>query len=105
MSGYVTPRYRIQVDHAACGNAIDCLKCVHVCLDHGPNVLAYVNKEIPDLRKHVPKDHTDIDNMIIAGFLFACDGCEKCVDVCPKNAITVIAPEPQVPGPRCLSRA
>ena len=35
MEDYTTPRNRIYVDEDLCGNAIECLKCVQACLDHG----------------------------------------------------------------------
>ncbi|NPU85651.1 MAG: 4Fe-4S dicluster domain-containing protein [Syntrophaceae bacterium] len=97
MEEHVTPRYRVAVDEDACGNAIDCLKCVKTCLDHGPNVLGYMNKEAPDLDKYIPRRLEDIDHKIISGFMINCDGCGECVAVCPRSALTLVVPEPQVP--------
>lgn len=94
---HVTPRYSILVDEEACGNAIECLQCVRACLDHGPNVLGYVNKEAPDPNKFVPRRLEEIDHKIISAFMINCDGCGQCVAICPKGALSLIAPEPQVP--------
>lgn len=97
MEEHVTPRYRIAVDEDACGNAIECLKCVRICLDHGPNVLGYMNKEAPDLDQFVPESLEDIDFKIISGFMINCDGCGQCIDACPRNALSLITPPPQIP--------
>jgi NAD-dependent dihydropyrimidine dehydrogenase PreA subunit len=96
MSKHFTSRYKIKIDEQACGNAIECLKCVRVCRDHGPNVLGYVNKKSPDI-KNLPSRLEDIDHKIIASFTLNCDGCGRCVGICPQGAISLIAPEPQIP--------
>lgn len=97
---FKTPRYKIAVDEAACGNAIECLKCVHKCLALGRNTLGYINKETPAVGHGAPKKLEDIDHKIIAAFMINCDGCGECVAVCPKNALTLIAPAPHSPRPR-----
>lgn len=97
MSGHITPRYTLEIDEDACGNAIECLKCVKVCLDHGPNVLGYMNKETPDLDEFIPQKLEDIDHKIISAFLLGCDGCGLCAEICPKNAVSIEAPEPSTP--------
>lgn len=97
MSEYITPRYRIGIDEEACGNALECLKCVRICLDHGANCLGYLNKEVPDLEKFVPHRLEDIEHKILASFMINCDGCRQCIDICPKNALSLIEPEPQIP--------
>ena len=96
MAGHITPRYKIKIDEQACGNAIECLKCVHECRDHGSNVLGFVNKKSPDVN-NPPSRLEDIDHKVIASFTINCDGCGKCVRICPKEAISLIAPDHQVP--------
>ncbi|MEI6610157.1 MAG: 4Fe-4S binding protein [Deltaproteobacteria bacterium] len=93
---YITPRYRISIDDDACGNAVLCQKCVHTCLEHGANCLGFVNKDSPSL-DNLPKRLEDIDHRILATFMFNCDGCNKCVEVCPKGALSLIVPEQQIP--------
>lgn len=92
-----TPRYTIKIDQDACGNAVECLKCVKTCLDHGSNVLGFMNKETPDLSESIPGSWRDIDYCIISSFMINCDGCGKCVSVCPREAITLTAPPSQEP--------
>jgi ferredoxin len=97
VSDYVTPRYRIEVDEDACGNAVLCLKCVRACLDEGHNVLGFVNKEVPETGERAPRSLQEIDHKIISAFLVNCNGCGQCVSVCPNNALSLVAPEPQLP--------
>ena len=97
---FKTPRYKIAVDEAACGNAIECLKCVHKCLELGRNTLGYINKETPPVGQNAPKTLEEIDHKIISAFMFNCDGCGECVNICPKNALTLITPEPAMPRAR-----
>lgn len=97
MSDYVTPRYKINVDEDVCGNAVLCLKCVKTCLDAGHNCMGFVNKDVPETGENAPKKLEDIDHRVFAAFLTNCNGCGKCVDICPKNALSIIVPEPQLP--------
>jgi NAD-dependent dihydropyrimidine dehydrogenase PreA subunit len=97
---HYTPRHRLIVDEEACGNAVECLKCVHVCRDHGQNVIGFVNKETPDLEEFVPRKLEEIDHRVMGCFMINCDGCAKCVDVCPKGALSLERAE--VPVPRAV---
>jgi len=74
MEKYTTPRNRIHVNEAACGNAVSCLKCVTACLEHGPNLLGYLNKEIPPVGENAPKSLQEIDHKIITRWMILCDG-------------------------------
>lgn len=97
MSNYVTPRYRIIINEDACGNAVLCLKCVKTCLDEGHNCLGYVNKKAPATGELAPKKIENIEHKIISAFMINCNGCGKCVNVCPNNALSIKAPKPQIP--------
>ena len=90
MSEYRTPRHKIAVNQELCGDAIKCLKCVHTCLDHGPNCLGFVNQETPSLDENAPKRLEDIPHRIVTIGMYMCDGCQECIKVCPKDALTFI---------------
>ena len=62
--------------------------------------LGYINKETPPVGQNAPKTLEEIDHKIISAFMFNCDGCGECVNVCPKNALTLITPEPAAPRAR-----
>ena len=98
--GQKTPKYTLKFDQEACGNAVLCLKCVHACRDHGVNCICFVNKATPPVGEGAPKDLKDIDHKVGAPFAIFCDGCGKCVEVCPKNAITLVKPEFRDPATR-----
>lgn len=97
---FKTPRYKIDIDEAACGNAIECLKCVHKCLELGRNNLGFINKETPAVGQNAPGTLEEIDHRIVAAYMLNCDGCGECVSVCPKNALSLVAPE--IPLPRTI---
>lgn len=40
---YTTPMHNIIIDHEVCGNALECLNCVHACIDHGHNCIMFIN--------------------------------------------------------------
>ncbi|WP_258361136.1 4Fe-4S dicluster domain-containing protein [Moorella sulfitireducens] len=100
MSTYVTPRHRVYFDHAACGNAIECLKCVHVCRDHGANCIGFVNEKTPPVGENAPKRLEDIKHIVFGVRMYRCDGCGKCVEVCPRNAVRL--EKVDVPVPRAV---
>jgi ferredoxin len=97
---YTTPRNRIYVDEEACGNAILCLKCVKVCLEHGPNLLGYANKDTPPVGEDAPKSLQEIDHKIVTRWMVLCDGCEECLRACPRGALSLVRPEPREPATR-----
>ncbi len=96
---YTTPMHNIIIDHEACGNALECLNCVHACIDHGHNCIMFINTDTPVVTENWPKSLQDIPHMAKAMRMWECDGCQECVKACPKNAITF------VPAKRHLPRA
>lgn len=98
MSAQVTPRHRIYIDKEACGNAIECLKCVHVCHDNGPNCIGFVNETIPPVGDKAPKTLQEIKHVVFGAFMFKCNACGDCVAICPNNAITLVKAETLTPS-------
>jgi ferredoxin len=94
---HITPRPVVTVDEAACGNAILCLKCVKACLDVGFNCIGFMNTAPPLMGENAPQRLEDIRHRIIFSGMGNCNGCGKCIEMCPKGALTLQMPEPQVP--------
>jgi NAD-dependent dihydropyrimidine dehydrogenase PreA subunit len=95
---YVTPKPMIEVDTDLCGNAILCLKCVKACLDSGPNCIGFMNSDTPTVGPGAPEKLEDIHHQIISANMINCNGCEKCVEICPRKALKLIMPEMQQPA-------
>ena len=96
---YTTPMHNVVIDTELCGNALECLKCVHACIDAGHNCLMFINTDTPVVTSEGPKSLQDIPHMVKAMRMWECSGCQDCVKACPKGAVTF------VPAKRHLPRA
>lgn len=96
---YTTPMHNLVIDTELCGNALECLKCVHACIDAGHNCIMFINTDTPVVTKDWPKSLQDIPHMVKPMRMWECSGCMDCVNACPKKAITF------VPAKRHLPRA
>ena len=71
-------KVKIKVDYKICDNPRDCVKCLNVC---APAVFTFPFRD---------KDHHDPQEWFISPtFPQLCTNCNLCVEVCPKNAITI----------------
>ncbi|MHA1380927.1 MAG: 4Fe-4S dicluster domain-containing protein [Candidatus Helarchaeota archaeon] len=76
-----TPRYQIKVDKKLCGDPIACgLRCVRAC---PYNLLAYTQRKTPK-KGEEPKRFK-----IVSAFTIMCNKCNRCINACPVNAITI----------------
>lgn len=95
---YNTPRPVIYCDAEVCGNAILCLKCVKACLDTGYNLIGFMNTDPPPVGEKAPEKLEDIQHMIVFSGMINCPACKKCIEACPKNALTLQMPEACLPA-------
>lgn len=93
---YTTPRYALKYDKEKCGNAYECLKCVEASVKVGCFAIGWCQSKTPE--PPYPQSYEEIDHMIITCGMAVCNGCGKCIEACPKDALTLVKPEPRVPA-------
>jgi len=78
---------KITIDHSKCQTPFDCKKCLQNC----PQVVFYVEAVKVERGKETDAKEPGAFK-VEAPFRFACSGCNKCVEVCPVDAITITWP-------------
>ena len=80
----MTSRVKIKISKKNCDNPLECgLKCVKAC---PYKLLAYYQKSTP------PEGQAPVGFRIISAFKILCNSCQKCVNICPRNAIKIKLP-------------
>ncbi len=74
--------FYVKVDRERCGNALDCMICVHKCPRQS------LMAKIEGLR--LSKTEKVKYRYVFQLFPSRCDGCGDCVKLCPNNAIQLV---------------
>ena len=81
----MTSRYKIKISKKNCDDPLECgLLCVKTC---PYKLLAYHQKRTP------PEGQAPTGFKIVSAFTILCNSCLKCVEICPRNAITIKDPK------------
>ena len=79
---------KIEIDHSKCTTPFDCKKCLQIC----PQAVFYV--EPVKVERFKETDRKEPGSFKLKGELrYACTGCDKCIQVCPVDAITITWPQ------------
>ena len=81
---------KISIDHEKCTVPFVCKECLQIC----PEAVFYVVEDRAKqerLREMDPR--VDGNYLLYAPFVNKCTMCNKCIDVCPADAIQVELPE------------
>lgn len=79
---------RIKVDSSKCLTPFDCKKCLRICPPALFQVVATKVEKFKETNKKEPGSYK-----LSAYYIDKCTLCNKCIEVCPVNAITITVPE------------
>ena len=75
---------KIDIDHSKCTVPFWCKKCLQAC----PQLVFAVYCKQPERLKEADPREPGIYDLVPVR-RYKCDSCNKCVEVCPENAITI----------------
>ncbi len=79
---------QIEIDHSKCTVPFDCKKCLRLCST------AVFHVQVVKVEKYRETDKKEPDAYVLsAPYRDKCTGCNKCIEVCPVDAITITLPE------------
>ncbi len=78
----------IQIDHSKCTVPFLCKRCLEICPQA---VLAVDAVKMERLKETDPREPGSF--RLRTQSRFKCSGCDKCIEVCPVRAITIIWPQ------------
>ena len=79
---------KIEIDHSKCVIPFDCKECLLIC----PQALFTVEPvKVERFKETDPKEPGTFK--LEAESRYQCTGCEKCIQVCPEDAITITWPQ------------
>lgn len=78
----------IKVDSSKCLTPFDCKKCLRICPQAIFEVYAIKVEKFKETDKKEPGAYK-----LVPFYRDKCTMCNKCIDVCPVNAITITLPE------------
>jgi len=79
---------RIEIDHSKCTAPFDCKKCLQAC----PTAVFHV--EAVKVEKYRETDKKEPGTYVLSSpYRDKCTVCNKCIEVCPVDAITITVPE------------
>jgi len=77
----------IKIDHSKCLTPFDCKKCLRICPQAVFEVFPVKVERFKETDKKEPGSYR------LQGFYRdKCTLCNKCVEICPVNAITIVLP-------------
>ncbi len=81
---------KIAIDSEKCTVPFLCKKCLQVC----PTVVLHVTRVMAREERLKEMDpRIDGNYVLVAGRRDKCITCDKCIDVCPVDAITITLPD------------
>ena len=78
----------IEIDQSRCTVPFDCKKCLQVCPTAVFNVRAVKVEKYRETDKTEPGAY-----MLAAPYRDKCTVCNRCIEVCPVDAITITVPQ------------
>ena len=79
---------QIAIEHTKCTVPFDCKKCLQACPTAVFSVRAVKVEKYRETDKKEPGAY-----VLSAPYSDKCIGCNKCIEVCPVDAITIVLPQ------------
>ncbi|NVM04447.1 MAG: 4Fe-4S binding protein [Candidatus Helarchaeota archaeon] len=81
------PKVRIKISEKKCPTPFACQKCLNIC---PAGVFMVVANPMKTVTKFTPIDENEPGSyMLVAPMASKCIGCNKCIDICPNQALKI----------------